>query len=308
MLIVTVILALAVVVLAAALAYFMRRNRVVFKEFPADTAAILEQTVSRLDAQYAQLHTLEQQREQSQQAYAYDLHSQWQTLLQNLHASTQAWENDLAQSDNERDERYNRFVKAIAQAHRDLETKQTNMVQQVTELSEFTGEYRQSYRRFQDGYDFKILKSFLAGLLRIIDDSSHRLNDDAKYVNESGHSDTGIQFARGLLRDLTIFLENHGVETYAAQDGETYAGNERLYKVAYTEAAPYAEMGGTIKTTLTPGYCYTEGDAPKVLQPASIVLYRDAANANTDTATNVAANTQTNNPASTGANPTTTPL
>lgn len=272
------ILALLLIAQSLAFIYFMRRNRVTFKDFPDDTAAILEQTISRLDAQYRQLETIEATREQRQDAFAQDLHAQWQQLLHNLHDSTESWERGLAASEAARDDRYNQFVRAIADAHRTLESKQTDMVQQVTELSEFTGEYRQSYRRFQDGYDFKILKGFLSGLLRIIDDSNYRIATEQKHIDEvngtHSSSEQPLNFARSIVRDLEIFLENHGVETYYAQDGEHYAGNERAYKVAHTENAPYPELGGIIKTTLMPGYHYVEGNAPRVLQPAEVVLYR----------------------------------
>lgn len=123
-------------------------------------------------------------------------------------------------------------------------------------------------KRFEEGYDYQILKNFIRQIIRIIDnfDKKNKNIDDEDASNE-------LKDGRD---DLMELLERNGIEKINPEIGLVYAGNEKYIEVSQEkEKTDEASKSGHIAAVERVGYIYkfNEGQE-RVIQAARVKLFK----------------------------------
>lgn len=122
-------------------------------------------------------------------------------------------------------------------------------------------------QRFEDGYDYQILKSFVRQIARVI---AH-LDKQLETVVDAD-ARVAVMDARD---DLIDVLEHNGIEPYKPRQGSAYAGQEKLVELEPERIATEdPAQKGTIATVKRAGYVYRLGtEQARVIQTAQVCLY-----------------------------------
>ncbi len=116
-------------------------------------------------------------------------------------------------------------------------------------------------QRYEEGYDQKIIKSFLNEILRIIDFAGHK-KDDNDVVSE-------------IYDDLELLLENEGIEKISLSIGDSYDGNEKMVKVTSTSITKDASKDNTVCEIKKDGYLIEiANEQNKVIRSTEVILYK----------------------------------
>jgi len=127
----------------------------------------------------------------------------------------------------------------------------------------------QQLRRFQDGYHWTINKSLILGVLRVLDETCERIEEERNSDNVSAAD--ALEFVR---EHLDILLGNEGIVALEPTIGETYAQHRATAKaVAIPTDEPSKDA--TIAKVLRPGYVCDTGATPlPLVRPAQVVVFR----------------------------------
>lgn len=133
-------------------------------------------------------------------------------------------------------------------------------------IRDYLAKSADAIRRYQEGYDFQILKNFVRQIARAISDldrSIGKASDEAKPALIEAKE------------DLIELLYRNGVEPILPEVGISYKGMEKYAEVS-PEKVPAinpAQRGGIAVVTRL-GYKYTfDTDKERVIQPAMVKLY-----------------------------------
>ena len=116
-------------------------------------------------------------------------------------------------------------------------------------------------QRYEEGYDQKNIKAFVKDLLRILDFANNN-KETSNIVNE-------------IYEDLTILLENEGVEKINLNVGEHYDGNAKVVKIISTKDIDDMEKNNVVYEIKKEGYFLEIAeDQIKIIRPSEIILYK----------------------------------
>ena len=136
----------------------------------------------------------------------------------------------------------------------------SDMREELEDVKNIANEKEARIKRYEDGYDYKILKDFTKELIKITEYADSKQKDfDREEIYE----------------ELTILLENEGIEKIELKEGDKYNGNEKIAKIKNTEFTQDKLKNNTIKEIVRDGYyiCITE-DKKKVLKPTEVIIYK----------------------------------
>ncbi len=148
----------------------------------------------------------------------------------------------------------------------------TELTEEVSAIRQYAAAQQDQIRKFQDGYDWMIIRRFCMRIIRCIDNLDDRL---AKLDPE----EQTLQGCLEDIRDELIFaLESSGVEQFSPDVKTPFKGLEK-YVEAVHQRVPVsnADWAGTIAEIVRPGYQYLiNDDEVKIVRCAQVKLY-DAA-------------------------------
>jgi molecular chaperone GrpE (heat shock protein) len=133
-------------------------------------------------------------------------------------------------------------------------------------MRDYLAKSTESIRRYQEGYDFQILKNFVRQIARAIADLERNLlkvPDEAKPALIEAKE------------DLLELLYRNGVEPIVPETGASYRGMEGYAEVS-PEKVPATDLAqrGNVAEVTRPGYRYTfDTDNGRVIQSAMVKLY-----------------------------------
>jgi molecular chaperone GrpE (heat shock protein) len=158
-------------------------------------------------------------------------------------------------------------TRRAAEAATSVEEALSGVAAEVAALREHTARQQASVQRWQDGYDWQVLRRLCTRLLRITDDIE-RMADGGEIPEELA-----------LVRDhILIALEDEGVEELAFEPGTPYAGLEKVAKVVGRPDPEDPDDAGKVAGTVSPGFVRRDGDGRlRVVRPARVSVYADNA-------------------------------
>ncbi len=137
----------------------------------------------------------------------------------------------------------------------------SDMRVELEDVKNIANEKESRIIRYEDGYDYKILKDFTKELIRI-----------TEYADDNKDKDPRVG---DIYEDLTILLENEGVEKIELAGGDKYTGNEKIAKIIDTQFTQDEEMDNIIKKIVKSGYSiYITEDKQKIIKPTEVIIYR----------------------------------
>lgn len=139
---------------------------------------------------------------------------------------------------------------------------------EVAALREHVARQQVQLRRWQEGYDWQVLRRVCSRLLRVADDL------ERKAADSEGETADALSVAR---EHILIVLEDEGIEELRLTPGQEYAGMEKVAKVVGRPAAPGPDMAGRVAEVLSPGFIRVDGDGTaRVLRPARVTVHGEA--------------------------------
>ncbi len=146
------------------------------------------------------------------------------------------------------------------------DTTSADMLSQVSSLRDYLARQQNLVKRFQDGYDWTILKNFCNRIIRIIDDIEKRMNSDV--------SDAHRQDLEVIYDQLVYTLDGSGIEQFRPETDIPYAGREKIAEVVGKDTTEDENKAGNISRVINPGYYYyVSEEQQKLIRPAKVRLY-----------------------------------
>lgn len=128
-------------------------------------------------------------------------------------------------------------------------------------------EHNKLVRRFEDGYDYQILKNFVRHVARVITGLNRQLE-----VVVDTDARSGIIDARD---DLVELLGHNGIEQFKPKLGSAYDEQDRLVELDDEPVAwepPFAK--GSIAVVKRSGFVYMKGtEQERIIQPSLVSVY-----------------------------------
>jgi molecular chaperone GrpE (heat shock protein) len=140
--------------------------------------------------------------------------------------------------------------------------------EQMSAIREFAAEQQNQVKKFQDGYDWMLIKRFCLRIIRCIDNLEERIRQLQK-----DHQDVSV--LKDVRDEILFALESSGVEQYEPEIGLDYRGLER-YAESVREKVENSdpEKSGHIAEVVRPGYQYLLNDEEvKIVRCAQVKLY-----------------------------------
>ncbi len=133
-------------------------------------------------------------------------------------------------------------------------------------LTSYIEDNAKRLRRFEEGYDFQILKNFAKQIIREI----HSLRKKADGIEGEGKA--AIEDAVDSLVEL---LDRNAITQISLEPGSCYAGQERVAECAATKCLTDDEsLNGRIASIVHEGYQYEFNDGSvRVLVPSKVILF-----------------------------------
>lgn len=140
--------------------------------------------------------------------------------------------------------------------------------EQMSAIREFAAEQQNQVKKFQDGYDWMLIKRFCLRIIRCIDNLEDRIRQFQK-------DNQDVSVLKDIRDEILFALESSGVEQYEPEIGLDYRGLER-YAESVREKAENndPEKSGHIAEVVRPGYQYLLNDEEvKIVRCAQVKLY-----------------------------------
>lgn len=136
-------------------------------------------------------------------------------------------------------------------------------------LRDFSAKKEADVRRWQEGYDWRILKNFVSGLTFVLQEMQEKV-EELEGAGDA-HAETLKYFRDYLLEELS----NNGVERF----GDEFVGEPRPSSSAIAQFFPKdtgdAALDGKVSRVLTYGYRYDDGsENGKVIKNAQLEFFR----------------------------------
>ena len=142
-----------------------------------------------------------------------------------------------------------------------------DLLSQVSSLRDYLAKQQNMVKRFQDGYDWTVLKNFCQRIIRCIDDVEKRMNGSKEATDDH-------RLDLEMIYDQLVFaLDGSGIEQFKPEIDIPYSGQEKIAEVVGKD--PYKKgVPGHISKVVNPGYIYYISDEhQKLIRPAKVRLY-----------------------------------
>lgn len=142
-----------------------------------------------------------------------------------------------------------------------------DMLSQVSSLRDYLAKQQSMVKRFQDGYDWTVLKNFCQRIIRCIDDVEKRMNS-ADEVTDDHRQDLDMIYDQ-----LVFALDGSGIEQFKPEIDTPYSGQEKIAEVVGKDPSEKGEPGH-ISKVVNPGYIfYIDDEHRKLIRPAKVRLF-----------------------------------
>jgi len=143
-----------------------------------------------------------------------------------------------------------------------------DMLSQVSSLRDYLARQQNLVKRFQDGYDWTVLKNFCQRIIRTIDDIEKRMNSG------DSMSDAHRQDLEMIYDQLVFTLDGSGIEQFRPEADIPYTGQEKIAEVVGKDTTEDDNKTGNISRVINPGYYYyVSEEHQKLIRPAKVRLY-----------------------------------
>ena len=149
-----------------------------------------------------------------------------------------------------------------------IDTTLKDLTQQVSAIREYAANQQNRLERFQDGYDWNIIKTFCLRIIRCIDNIENRIDQLSEEDEQSTHLEE--------VRDELVFaLESSGIEQFEPKVNSEYRGQEKFAEaVKERTECEEPDKKGKIESVLKPGYqFYIDDQNVKIVRPAQVRLF-----------------------------------
>ena len=145
----------------------------------------------------------------------------------------------------------------------DVSNNIRTMKAEVNAVKELTLLKEDKIRRYEEGYDQKVIKNFRQEFFKILHYiEMEKMKDDSKALAE-------------VFVDLELLLEDVGIEKINIDVGQKYDENAKMAAIKETIPTDSIEKDGIIAEVLRDGYYIQIADGNiKVLRPSEIVTYK----------------------------------
>jgi molecular chaperone GrpE (heat shock protein) len=143
-----------------------------------------------------------------------------------------------------------------------------DLTQQVSAIREYAANQQNRLERFQDGYDWNILKTFCLRIIRCIDNIESR-------IMQMSDSDILVTNLEEVRDELVFALESSGIEQFEPEINSEYRGQEKTAEaIKEKKQCEDPDKKGKIESVLRPGYqFYIDDENIKIVRPAQVRLY-----------------------------------
>lgn len=158
-------------------------------------------------------------------------------------------------------------IGAATDSVRRFESLSADLTAQVASLRDYIARQQEMVKRFQDGYDWSVLKNFCNRIIRCIDDVRKRM-ETADEITEAHRTDLL------LIHDQLVFaLDGSGIEQFQPEPGEPYSGLEKTVEVVGRDGSGEGEPG-CVSSVVAPGYTfYVNDELRRLVRPAKVILH-----------------------------------
>ena len=149
-----------------------------------------------------------------------------------------------------------------------IDTTLKDLTQQVSAIREYAANQQNRLERFQDGYDWNIIKTFCLRIIRCIDNIENRIEQLSEEDAQVTHLDE--------IRDELVFaLESSGIEQFEPKVNSEYRGQEKFAEAVKEKTeCEDPDKKGKIESVLKPGYqFYIDDQNVKIVRPAQVRLF-----------------------------------
>ena len=142
------------------------------------------------------------------------------------------------------------------------------LAEQVAAIREYASQQQDRVTRFQDGYDWSIIKNFCVRVIRCVDNLESRIDR----LRQQNVETTTLDEVKD---ELLFALESGGVEQFEPPINSEYRGQEKNAEaVKEKEYTNDKNLRGKIAKVIKPAYRYVISEENvKVVRPAQVKLY-----------------------------------
>ncbi|MBN1974969.1 MAG: nucleotide exchange factor GrpE [Sedimentisphaerales bacterium] len=143
-----------------------------------------------------------------------------------------------------------------------------DLTQQVSAIREYAANQQNRLERYQDGYDWNIIKTFCLRIIRCIDNIETRMENLPEEDNQAAHLEE-------VHDELVFALESSGIEQFEPEVNSDYRGQEKSAEaIKERTKCQDPDKKGKIEKVLKPGYqFYIDEENVKIVRPAQVRLY-----------------------------------
>lgn len=151
-----------------------------------------------------------------------------------------------------------------------VEQSSQTTAEMVNDVREYVAKQADETRRWQEGYDWRILKNYLLRVISTMDDIERKL----KFYRKSGRGDDFIKDFDFLRETLEIHLEEEGLIVFAPHVGVEPDVSLVEIKASVTISGE-GQLAGTVAEVICKGYEMDVGVETKVVRKAQISVYKN---------------------------------
>ncbi len=144
-----------------------------------------------------------------------------------------------------------------------------DLTQQVSAIREYAANQQNRLERFQDGYDWNIIKTFCLRIIRCIDNIENRIDQ------LSEEEDCLVKHLEEIRDELVFALESSGIEQFEPEVNSDYRGQEKFAEaIKEKKQCKDPDKKGKIESVIKPGYqFYIDDENVKIVRPAQVRLF-----------------------------------
>jgi len=144
----------------------------------------------------------------------------------------------------------------------------SRLTEEVAAIRSYAGHQEERVKKFQEGYDWNIIRSFALRVIRCIDNLERRMNAMPEQGPATDH-------LRDIRDELLFALESTGLERFEPQVNSDYRGQEKTAEAVRDKAsADTDELKGKIADVVRCGYRFIVGEGNfKVVRAAQVRLF-----------------------------------
>jgi molecular chaperone GrpE (heat shock protein) len=149
-----------------------------------------------------------------------------------------------------------------------IDTTLKDLTQQVSAIREYAANQQNRLERFQDGYDWNIIKTFCLRIIRCIDNVEN-------HIEQLSEKDAQTKHLEEIRDELVFALESSGIEQFQPELNSEYRGQEKFAEAVKEKTeCEDPDKKGKIESVLKPGYqFYIDDQNVKIVRPAQVRVF-----------------------------------